>query len=312
MGIPTTKPEDLRYVPPLGRRPLPEGTLLGGPPPAPPTYYDPEPGVAQAPDPRPAAARSTGGRATSVVVEPLPGTGHHDAAAIEAGRIAPPKAPSAGPIESFVGLDNGQRHLERLHELDRRKAAGERLGVVEEQYLRRNRALLDNHVLKDRDPAKFHLRFDGRFLRLYNGQEIVAEWPGVSGRENFGSGKDQDKRNYGPIPEGTYDIKQDRYQAIDLPRAVYGASVLVGNEDAGAWPGSLYSWGSERVWADPTPETERSGLTFGRKDMAIHGGWKPGSAGCIDLTGSMASFARAFRTIGRDLKLYVDYSPPQP
>lgn len=248
----------------------------------------------------------------AAVVEPLPGTPLHDAAAIEASRFAPPKAPPAGPVESFFGLDNGQRHLERLHELDRRKVAGEPLNVTEEQYLRRNRALLDNHVLRDRDPAKFHLKFDGRFLRLYNGQEIVAEWPGVSGRENFGSSKDQDKVDHGPMPEGTYDIKQDRYQAIDLQRAVNGIIAPIEKDWSGAWPGSLYSWGSERVWADPAPATESSGLTFGRKNMAIHGGWASGSAGCIDWTGSMSSFARVFRTIGRDLKLYVDYSPPQP
>lgn len=65
-----------------------------------------------------------------------------------------------------------------------------------------------------RDPSKFYLKFDGRYLKLYNGEDIINEWPAVSGKENFGSGRDQNKRNYGPIPEGTYDIKQSRYQTI--------------------------------------------------------------------------------------------------
>lgn len=104
------------------------------------------------------------------------------------------------------------------------------------------------------------------------------------------------------LPEGTYDIKQGRYQSMSgwdrwRPRR---------------WPGGARSWGTERVWADPTKTTVESGLTFGRKDMAIHGGEIPGSAGCIDLTQQMVDFAKKFRHMGVDLKLYVDYSPPLP
>ncbi|MCF8533392.1 MAG: hypothetical protein K9G48_10350 [Reyranella sp.] len=38
----------------------------------------------------------------------------------------------------------------------------------------------------------------------------------------------------------------------------------------------------------------------------------PGSAGCIDLTDKMTDFAKEFRKMGVDLKLYVDYAPPIP
>ncbi len=155
-----------------------------------------------------------------------------------------------------------------------------------------------------RDPSKFYLKFDGRYLKLYNGDEVINEWPAVSGKENFGSGKDQNRVNYGPIPEGTYDIKQSRYQTISIRNRVLG---WVG---MGEWAGSVRGWGTERVWADPTKETEESGLTFGRKDMAIHGGSTPGSAGCVDLTDKMADFAEHFRKLGIDLKLYVDYTSP--
>src|ERR1700730_6803234 len=53
--------------------------------------------------------------------------------------------------------------------------------------------------LASRDPSKMYLKFNGRFLSLYDGDNVVAQWPGVSGRENFGSGKDQEKAGQGPI-----------------------------------------------------------------------------------------------------------------
>jgi hypothetical protein len=169
----------------------------------------------------------------------------------------------------------------------------------------------DAGSLAGRDSSKMYLKFNGRSLSLYDGDSVVAQWPGVSGRENFGSGKDQEKAGQGPIPEGTYDIKQSRYEQINARNALYG---LVPRDirATGQWPGSVMGWGTERVWADPTKETVDSGLTFGRKDMAIHGGWVPGSAGCIDLTGNMASFAKSFRSLGYDLKLYVDYNKTPP
>jgi hypothetical protein len=160
--------------------------------------------------------------------------------------------------------------------------------------------------LAGRDSTRMYLKFDGQTLSLHDGGDVVAQWKGVSGRENFGGGEDQEKAKYGPMPEGTYDIKQSRYQTISARNAVYGIA------GRGEWPGSLYSWGSERVWADPTKETVDNGLTFGRKDMAIHGGWEPGSAGCIDLTDNMSSFAKTFRSLGSNLKLYVDYSKTTP
>lgn len=162
-----------------------------------------------------------------------------------------------------------------------------------------------------RGPSKMYLKFNGRSLSLYDGDNLVAQWSGVSGRENFGSGKDQEKVGEGPIPEGTYDIKQSRYQQIDAKSALLG---LIPRDirPSGEWSGSVMGWGTERVWADPTKETVDNGLTFGRKNMAIHGGWIPGSAGCIDLTGNMSSFAKTFRSLGRDLKLYVDYNKTPP
>ncbi|WP_365739049.1 L,D-transpeptidase family protein [Reyranella sp.] len=140
-------------------------------------------------------------------------------------------------------------------------------------------------------------------MKLFNGDDVVRQWPAVSGTGNFGSPKDQEKKGR-PIPEGTYDIKQERYQEMDWLRRQLGGGLR--------WPGGTRSWGTERVWADPTKEAIANGLTFGRKDMAIHGGDVPGSVGCIDLTTNMNDFAKTFRGRGADLKLYVDYNPPVP
>src|ERR1700730_13267242 len=96
-----------------------------------------------------------------------------------------------------------------------------------------------------------------------------------------------------------------------IPQGVIHGHLLV-TPQAQRLRAAVRRGGTERVWADPTKETVDSGLTFGRKDMAIHGGWVPGSAGCIDLTGNMPSFAKAFRSLGHDLKLYVDYNRTPP
>lgn len=225
MGIFSSPPPNRFYVPPVGRNGRsPHGTLLGGPPRPPATWYDEGPNV----------VRVSGGSGSDT-------------------QIAQQTAP------------------------DVRRAP-------------------DNH----------YLRFDGRYLKLFNGDEVVKEWPAVSGRENFGSSADQGKKNYGPMPEGTYDIKQSRYQTISPVNRIAGPFGM------GEWQGGVRSWGTESVWADPTPETVRNGLTLGRTDMAIHGGTIPGSAGCIDLTSQMGDFGKALRRLGRDLKLYVDYNPPAP
>jgi hypothetical protein len=54
--------------------------------------------------------------------------------------------------------------------------------------------------------------------------------------------------------------------------------------------GILYEggWGTHRITIHPFTRTE----THGRGGFFIHGGTSAGSAGCIDLTSNMASFAR--------------------
>ena len=41
--------------------------------------------------------------------------------------------------------------------------------------------------------------------------------------------------------------------------------------------------------------------------FSIHGGWFPGSAGCIDLTSNMDNFVALFDYIRNDLIIKVEY-----
>ena len=125
----------------------------------------------------------------------------------------------------------------------------------------------------------------------------------MSGRPGYQSSEYQDQKSTGPIPEGTYVARQEQLQFMDLKGLIVGSAVVVKEDLGGKWPGSYYSWGNSRVWLEPSKETN----TYGRGGFSIHGGWEPGSAGCIDLTEQMDDFAKWFKNNGKDLILYVTY-----
>ncbi|MFN8208751.1 MAG: FG-GAP-like repeat-containing protein [Bacteroidales bacterium] len=92
----------------------------------------------------------------------------------------------------------------------------------------------------------------------------------------------------GPIPEGNYYINANEVQTItpkDVRRGTFGV---------GAWPGGKRSWGERRVWIQPMPGTE----TYGRSGFSIHGGYVPGSAGCIDLVENVVPFFNHLHNAG--------------
>ena len=64
---------------------------------------------------------------------------------------------------------------------------------------------------------------------------------------------------------------------------IIGWSRLLSEDLGGKWSGSEYLWGNSRVWLEPSKETN----TYGRDDFSIHGGWVPGSAGCVDITSNI-------------------------
>jgi hypothetical protein len=142
-----------------------------------------------------------------------------------------------------------------------------------------------------------HLEFDGRILRWIRNGEVIRSWDGVSGANGFQSRENQDVPFKGPLPEGNWSVRQEEYQEITPD------GLLEGVLRYGKWVGALPAWGAQRVWIKP----ERGTNTRGRSNFSIHGGWVPGSAGCIDLTDDMEDFARTFREFGRDLTLRVRY-----
>lgn len=136
--------------------------------------------------------------------------------------------------------------------------------------------------------------FDGKELAIYDEGEKVAEFAAVSGKPGYQSPEYQNKKDTGPIPEGTYVARKKDFQNRDD----YGPI-----KKYTSWPGGERGWGKNRVWLEPSKETN----VFGRGGFSIHGGAEPGSAGCIDLTSSMDNFTKWFENNGHDLIINVKY-----
>ena len=145
--------------------------------------------------------------------------------------------------------------------------------------------------------------FDGKKFTLYENDKPIMSWDAVSGKDGYRSPEYQNLKDTGPIPEGTYVARQSELQRMSPTDWIIGWSRLLSEDLGGKWPGSEYSWGNSRVWLEPSKETN----TYGRDDFSIHGGWVPGSAGCIDLTSNIDNFVALFDYIGNDLIIKVEY-----
>ena len=139
-----------------------------------------------------------------------------------------------------------------------------------------------------------YAKFDGKTLTIYQNGKVVASWNAVSGKPGYKSPEYQNLKSTGPIPEGTYVARKKDFQNRDD----YGPI-----KKYTSWPGGERGWGKNRVWLEPSKETN----TFGRNGFSIHGGEEPGSAGCIDLTNEMPDFANWFKNNGKDLIIKVKY-----
>lgn len=144
--------------------------------------------------------------------------------------------------------------------------------------------------------------FDGKSLTLYENDKKIKSWDGMSGKPDYQGKENQGLKNKGPLPEGTYVARQSKIQNIDLKNAALGSASAIGIK-AGGWPGSYYSWGKHRVWLEASQETN----TYNRNKFSIHGGWRPGSAGCIDLTDGINTFIKELESTGKDLVIKVKY-----
>ena len=128
-------------------------------------------------------------------------------------------------------------------------------------------------------------------------------WDAVSGAKGYQRPEYQSVKDKGTIPEGTYVARQSELQRMSPIDWIIGWSRLLSEDLGGKWPGSSYSWGNSRIWLEPSKENN----TYGRDDFSIHGGWVPGSAGCIDLTSNIDNFVALFEVLGNDLIIRVEY-----
>ncbi|CCG40686.1 L,D-transpeptidase family protein [Magnetospirillum molischianum] len=145
------------------------------------------------------------------------------------------------------------------------------------------------------------IEFDGKEFKAVENGKVIKNWPAVLGRPGYQGAEHQGDKDNGPLPEGEWVLRQDNYQKIGPRDAVLG---VIKPGKHGAWPGSVPVWGTERVWLEPSKGTD----TKGRDNFSVHGGWQPGSAGCVDLTGKMGEFAGYFRNLGKDVTVRVRYN----
>jgi hypothetical protein len=145
------------------------------------------------------------------------------------------------------------------------------------------------------------LSFNGEMLEMYaviDGVGATRVYKAVSGKPDANQSFDyslerQKKSSEGPIPEGKYWIYPYQFWMNGRFKR-----------------GSYASWGNYRITLHPDKDTE----TYGRGGFFIHGGYYPGSIGCVDLTENMDQFYKdLMRAIDENtfcqIPLWVDYSP---
>lgn len=146
------------------------------------------------------------------------------------------------------------------------------------------------------------LSFDGEKLDWIEDGQVIRSWPAMSGKQGYQCREYTNVTNRGPIPEGTWSVKQSQLQNFDdLP---LWKRIIANNIDTNMnWSGGWDSWGNHRIWINPLDGTDN----LNRTRLSIHGGKKFGSAGCVDLAGGMDDFTDQFKKYGQDMRLTVKY-----
>lgn len=141
---------------------------------------------------------------------------------------------------------------------------------------------------------KDYLLFDRNYiyLKAMNGR-IKKKWIATSGNPKA-SAEDQDKKDFGPLPEGEYVARFT--ETLDYKDNT-------GLWDRIKWLWKSPAWGFVATSLEPSPDNEM----YNRGNFYIHGGDKPGSKGCIDLTDQNQNFHTFLRLYKRDVKLVVKY-----
>ena len=136
------------------------------------------------------------------------------------------------------------------------------------------------------------LYFNGNRLHIIDkstGREVYNTIA-YSGRgDGMNNPASQNQKSIGPIPQGNYSFQMSNIQTISTLDNVAGSVGGLLGQKWGGWPGGTYSWGDTRVFLTPSEYTN----TYGRGGFSIHGGYSPGSAGCIDLVGNNNAFFNA-------------------
>lgn len=129
------------------------------------------------------------------------------------------------------------------------------------------------------------LCYDGTMMWMFNdaGQTVLRR-PATSGRDEVTDPSASDK---GPIPPGNYAVLPPEVSEVQ------GMAYVERN--------MLGDWGHFRVPLHPLPGTE----TYGRSGFFVHGGRRPGSAGCVDVGASEDEFFKRIKQNQGPLALRV-------
>lgn len=139
-----------------------------------------------------------------------------------------------------------------------------------------------------------YLLFDREYLYLkaLNGRP-KRKWESFSG-DIKATLKDQDKLDFGPLPEGEYTVHFEK--TVDY------------ENNEGLWDVLKWKVKSSRWGYIATPLEQVKGESFGRGNFYIHGGKDIGAGGCIELNGDLNKNFHSFMTLyDRSFKLIVRY-----
>jgi hypothetical protein len=139
------------------------------------------------------------------------------------------------------------------------------------------------------------VRFDGQALILLDHSGMVLKRYSAKTGRPWTTPQDQFLKNEGPLPEGTYWVKQQGH--VSLFHSQSWREVV-------GWVMRCFGWGFEGVALLPFSENDMRG----RHSFFIHGGgWFLGSQGCIYLGFDNPELQGLLRQVGHDVRLAVRY-----